>query len=144
MARLMYALISGLLFGSGLVVSGMADTTKVQGWLDVFGNWDPTLAFVIGGAILPMAIAWAWSNGRKPRLGGSFPAKPDPKLDRGLIVGSVLFGMGWALAGFCPGPSLASLSFGGWQSFVFLGAMILGMWLAPRLKSRLDTTEAAV
>ncbi len=102
MQRLILAFIAGGLFGSGLFISGMTDTSKVQGWLDVFGNWDPTLAFVMGGAILPMAVAWAFTKGRKPLVGGEFPTPPEPKLGRNLVAGSVMFGAGWGLAGLCP------------------------------------------
>ncbi len=133
------ALIAGSLFGSGLFLSGMTDTNKVQGWLDVFGNWDPTLAFVMGGAILPMAVAWQFTRmPRKPVTGGSFPAPLDTKLERNLVLGSVLFGIGWGLAGLCPGPAIASLSYAGPGGLVFLAAMLTGMWLAPMLRARLD------
>ncbi|MGR3712364.1 MAG: DUF6691 family protein [Shimia sp.] len=138
MPRLILAFIAGGLFGTGLFLSGMTDTAKVQGWLDVFGAWDPTLAFVMGGAIIPMAIAWLLTKGRTPVVGGTFPAPADPKLGRNLVVGSVLFGVGWGLAGLCPGPAVASLSYGGWPHWVFFGAMILGMWLAPVMRTSLD------
>lgn len=122
----------GGLFGLGLWISGMTDTTKVIGWLDLFGRWDPTLAFVMGGAILPMAAAWAWSRGRRPVLAQAFPARAEPRFDRGLILGSVMFGAGWGLAGLCPGPAMASITWGGWGGLLFLAAMALGMALAPR------------
>ena len=131
--RNLAAFFCGGLFGSGLYVSGMTDTTKVQGWLDIFGEWDPTLAFVLGGAILPMAIAWAFTEGRTPLFGGTFPERPDPTITPRLVTGSVLFGAGWALVGLCPGPALASLGFGGWPGALFALAMIFGMWLTPRL-----------
>lgn len=140
--RAFMAFIVGGLFGTGLLYSGMTDTTKVQGWLDVFGNWDPTLAFVMGGAIVPMAIAWHFTRGRTPALGGSFPARSDPRLGRNLVVGSVMFGAGWGLAGLCPGPAVASLSFGGWGGLLFLAAMLIGMGLAPRAAARLDLLAA--
>ena len=89
--RNMLAALAGALFGTGLYLSGMTDTRKVQGFLDFFGDWDPTLAFVMGGAILPMAVAWALTRGRRPVVGGDFPERPDPRLDRKLIVGAVLF-----------------------------------------------------
>lgn len=141
--RILIALLSGSLFGAGLFISGMTDTRKVQGWLDIFGNWDPTLAFVMGGAIIPMVIAWQLTNGRRPLAGGSFPAQPDPLLDRKLILGSVLFGAGWGLAGLCPGPSIASLSYGGTGGVVFLVAMGAGMIAAVPLRARLDRMQAA-
>ena len=136
--RLIWAFIAGGLFGSGLFISGMTDTTKVQGWLDVFGNWDPTLAFVMGGAIIPMAIAWQLTRGRAPLVGGEFPTPPEPRIGRNLVLGSVLFGMGWGLAGLCPGPAIASLGYGGWGGLLFLAAMLAGMAAAPSVRTHLD------
>ena len=136
--RNIMAFIVGGLFGAGLLISGMTNTLKVQGWLDIFGDWDPTLAFVMGGAILPMAVAWRFVEGRKPVLRDNFDATPDPKVGRKLVVGSVLFGIGWGLAGLCPGPALASLSFGGFGGIVFLIAMLSGMLWAPKLRTALD------
>ena len=134
------ALLAGGLFGIGLHVSGMTDTAKVQGFLDFFGAWDPTLAFVMAGAIAPMAIAWRFSKGRAPLTSGVFPAPADPVMDRNLITGALLFGAGWGLSGLCPGPALASISYGGSGGLLFLCAMILGMFLAPRAKRLLDST----
>lgn len=139
MWRNLFALIAGGIFGAGLTISGMVDTVKVQGWLDVFGDWDATLAFVMGGAILPMAVAWRVAARRQASvLGSAFPERPDPKVGNKLVVGSVLFGAGWALAGLCPGPALASVSFGGVGGLVFLAAMIAGMAVAPRAGAWLD------
>lgn len=140
--RILMSLIAGGLFGAGLFISGMTDTTKVQGWLDVFGAWDPTLAFVMGGAIIPMFFAWRFTRGRKPLVGGDFPAPADPVFDHRLISGSVMFGMGWGLAGLCPGPAIASLSYGGLGGFVFLAAMLVGMVAAPTIGVRLDRLAA--
>ena len=140
--RILLALVAGSLFGAGLFVSGMTDTTKVQGWLDVFGAWDPTLAFVMGGAIIPMFFAWRLTADRAPVAGGSFPTPPAPELDHRLITGSVLFGMGWGLAGLCPGPAIASITYGGWGGVVFLVSMLAGMFAAPDLGSRLDRLAA--
>ncbi|MEL6682341.1 MAG: DUF6691 family protein [Pseudomonadota bacterium] len=134
----------GALFGMGLLISGMTDTTKVQGWLDIFGNWDPTLAFVMGGAILPMALAWRVTNKRRPLLADTFPANPGTQLDKPLVTGSVLFGMGWGLAGLCPGPAIASLGFGGLGGVIFTLSMFGGMILAPALRQRLDQQTASV
>ncbi|QFS83799.1 hypothetical protein FIU97_13710 [Roseivivax sp. THAF40] len=142
--RMVFALIAGGLFGAGLYISGMTDTAKVQGWLDVFGAWDPTLAFVMGGAIVPMAIAWQIAARRAaPVTGGSFPAPPEPRLGRNLVLGSVLFGMGWGLVGLCPGPVIASLSYGGPGVWIFLAAMLAGMAAAPFLRRRLDSALPA-
>ena len=132
----------GGLFGAGLLVSGMTNTLKVRGWLDIFGDWDPTLAFVMGGAIVPMAIAWIVTSNRKPVLGGEFPTPSDPRVDRKIVVGSVLFGMGWGLSGLCPGPAVASLSFGGMAGLTFFATMLIGMWIAPNLKARLDVVTS--
>jgi uncharacterized membrane protein YedE/YeeE len=140
--RMIVATIAGAIFGTGLWLSGMTDTTKVRGWLDVFGDWDPTLAFVMGGAILPMILAWRLTRGRNPALGGVFPPPPEPGVDRNLVIGSVLFGFGWGLGGLCPGPSVASLSWGGIEGLVFLAAMIVGMWVAPFVRMRLDARVA--
>ncbi|WP_420860666.1 DUF6691 family protein [Algirhabdus cladophorae] len=138
--RQLVALAAGSIFGLGLLVSGMTDTTKVQGWLDFFGAWDPTLAFVMGGAIVPMFFAWRWAETRKPAFAASFPTRPEARFDRRLIIGAVLFGAGWGLVGLCPGPALASLSFGGTSGFIFLVAMVVGMWLAPKAAAWLDGT----
>ena len=142
--RVTLAALSGALFGLGLMVSGMTDTTKVQGWLDLFGEWDPTLAFVLGGAILPMVVAWMVMAPRgESLLGKPLPAQPANEIDRPLVWGAVLFGMGWALAGLCPGPAIASLSYGGWPGLVFVAAMIAGMAITPRLRESVPLLRAA-
>ncbi|MDG1531279.1 MAG: hypothetical protein P8Q99_07985 [Paracoccaceae bacterium] len=133
--RILFSLMAGGLFGVGLMISGMTDTQKVQGWLDVFGAWDPTLAFVLGGAILPMLLAWQLTKVKTTSLlGTTIPTPADPALDRRLIIGSAIFGFGWAVAGFCPGPALASLSFGGFGGLSFMVAMIAGMYIQPSIK----------
>lgn len=141
--RIGLSLIAGALFGGGLHLSGMTDTAKVQGFLDFFGAWDPTLMFVMGGAILPMVLAWQLTKGRAPLAGGSFPEAVDPLLDRKLILGAVLFGAGWGLVGLCPGPAIASLSYGGFGGWVFLGTMALGMIAAPPARRWLDRRAEA-
>ena len=146
MLRLLSALVAGGLFGAGLLVSGMVDTTKVQGWLDVFGDWNPTLAFVLGGAIVPMAIAWRVAERRKVAvLGGPLPlmTEGEARPGRTLITGPTVFGAGWALAGLCPGPALASLTFGGTGGIVFVVAMAAGMLAAPPIRARLDRMQPA-
>lgn len=142
MARLLAAALCGGIFGLGLVLSGMTNTTKVQGWLDVFGAWDPTLAFVLGGAIVPMAIAWRIAARRTHSLTGTpLPEPGQGPVDAQLIGGSALFGAGWALAGLCPGPALASLTYGGWGGVIFLLAMVAGMMLAALLARPQRTTD---
>lgn len=140
--RVGFAALAGAIFGVGLWLSGMTDTQKVQGWLDILGAWDPTLAFVMGGAIVPMALAWWYANGRRPLLGGTFPPRVAPRFDTVLIGGSVMFGMGWALTGLCPGPAMVSISWGGISGLIFLAAMLVGMRAAPALRTRLDGRAA--
>ena len=111
MSKVVIALISGLLFGAGLAYSGMADPARVQSFLDLFGTWDPTLAFVMGGAVLPMAVAWMIkSRLASPLAATSFDLPGTSKIDRSLAIGAILFGMGWGIAGLCPGPALADLA----------------------------------
>lgn len=122
------ALLAGAIFGLGLMLSGMTDTTKVRGFLDLFGAWDPTLMFVMGGAILPMLLAWRIAKGMGHSVSGAaLPAAPRSGIDRDLILGALLFGAGWGLVGLCPGPALASLSYGGWQGGLFVLAMVGAM-----------------
>ncbi|WP_299559798.1 DUF6691 family protein [uncultured Sulfitobacter sp.] len=142
MNRLVMALLAGALFGAGLHISGMTDTQKVLGFLDIFGEWDPTLMFVMGGAIIPMFVAWRFTRGRTPLVGGSFPAPPSDKIDAKLIVGAILFGLGWGTVGLCPGPALASLSYGGSSGLIFLVAMLAGMVAAPPTRALLDSATA--
>lgn len=143
MQRTLFAALAGAIFGAGLLLSGMTDTTRVHGWLDVFGDWDPTLAFVMGGAILPMAVAWRIAARRRTAvLGNPIPLTQDRTIDAKLVAGSTLFGMGWGLAGLCPGPALASLGWGGTGGLVFLLAMVAGMVIAPAARARLDRLTA--
>ncbi|WP_312525955.1 DUF6691 family protein [Paracoccus sp. (in: a-proteobacteria)] len=137
MVRLLVALISGGLFGAGLVVSGMTNPAKVQGWLDIFGNWDPALAFVLGGAMIPMAIAWRVAARMPCALSGEkLPGPPSTRLDKRLIGGSALFGLGWGIAGLCPGPALASIGFGGAAIWTFVAAMLVGIFINANLKAK--------
>ena len=138
--RDLVAFLAGGLFGSGLLVSGMIDTRKVQGWLDFFGDWDPTLAFVLGGAVLPMLFVWRIAERRGVSLLGTpIPDRSPAKLDPALITGSLMFGAGWGLAGLCPGPALASFAFGGWGGALFLLSMVSGMVVAPRVAGCLSS-----
>lgn len=124
------ALLSGLVFGLGLILSGMGNPAKVQNFLDVFGPWDPSLALVMGGAIAVGLIAFSWAKRRKTALLGHAMQLPTRSpVDRKLITGSALFGIGWGLAGFCPGPALMNLSTLQPQVWLFVLAMLAGMWL---------------
>lgn len=127
----------GLLFGLGLIVSGMTDPSKVLGFLDLFGFWDPSLALVMGGAVLVGALAFAVARKRtKAFLGGALHMPTARHIDRRLVVGSLLFGAGWGVAGFCPGPAIVSAAAGQPKAVVFVLAMLLGMavfeWLERR------------
>lgn len=124
------ALLSGVLFGSGLVVSGMADPARVQAFLDLFGQWDPTLAFVMAGAIVPMAIAWLIQNRMpKPLACDNFDLPGTRLLDAKLLGGAALFGVGWGIGGLCPGPAVADLTIAPVEAGVFVLAMLAGMTL---------------
>lgn len=129
----------GLIFGIGLILSGMTDPGKVLGFLDLFGNWDPSLAFVMGGAILVGVFAFTVAKKRTTSvLGGAMQLPTARHLDKRLIVGSLAFGAGWGLAGFCPGPALVSLGAGEIKAAVFVLAMLIGMLafeVAERLKA---------
>lgn len=122
------ALATGLLFGIGLIVSGMTDPSKVIGFLDLAGRWDPSLAFVMGGAIAIGLVAFAFSAKRdKSLLGDTIRLPTSTHIDRRLVFGGLAFGAGWGLAGYCPGPALASLVGGGAKTLIFSAAMLAGM-----------------
>ena len=118
----------GLLFGVGLILSGMTDPGKVIGFLDLFGAWDPSLALVMGGAILVGLFAFAIAKKRTTTfLGGALVLPGSRDIDRRLVAGGLLFGAGWGLAGFCPGPAIVSLGSGQPKAAVFVAAMLAGM-----------------
>lgn len=124
----MGAALLGLLFGWGLLLSGMANPDKVQGFLDWFGDWDATLAFVMGGAVALSLPVFQWTAKRpRPLLAGRWYAPTALGIDRRLTLGSALFGIGWGLAGICPGPALVLLGLGHWDALVFVAAMVAGM-----------------
>jgi uncharacterized membrane protein YedE/YeeE len=122
------AFAAGLVFGIGLILSGMTDPGKVIGFLDLAGRWDPSLAFVMGGAIVVGTFAFALA-GRRGRtfLGGALPLPARRDIDARLVSGSVVFGIGWGLAGFCPGPALVAFGAGINQAAIFVAAMLGGM-----------------
>jgi len=120
--------VVGLLFGLGLMLSGMTDPGKVVGFLDLFGTWDPSLAFVMGGAIAVGFFAFAIAKKRTTNfLGGALHLPKATQIDQRLIAGNLMFGAGWGLAGFCPGPALVSMAAGQDKALVFVLAMIFGM-----------------
>ena len=120
--------IVGLIFGLGLLLSGMTDPGKVLGFLDLSGQWDPSLAFVMGGAILVGFFAFALAKKRTSNfLGGALSLPKSTVIDKRLVIGSLLFGAGWGLAGFCPGPALVSMATGQEKALIFVAAMLLGM-----------------
>lgn len=126
--KLLPPLVSGTLFGAGLTISGMTDPARVRGFLDVLGAWDPTLVFVIGGAVLVMAVAWRIRNHMGTPIFAERFSLPDRNdLDGRLIAGSILFGIGWGIAGLCPGPAVASLALSPLDVLPFVLAMLAGM-----------------
>jgi uncharacterized membrane protein YedE/YeeE len=122
------SLLAGLVFGLGLIVSGMSDPAKVLGFLDLAGAWDPSLALVMGGAVGVGAVAFALAGKReRSLLGAELELSRSRRIDRRLVLGSALFGVGWGMAGFCPGPSLVALGMGEAKALVFVLAMLAGM-----------------
>ena len=134
---LLTALLAGLVFGFGLIVSGMANPAKVLGFLDLTGRWDPSLAFVMAGAIAVGSVAFALA-GRRPRslIGIEMKLPATRGIDARLLGGSALFGIGWGLAGFCPGPALAALGMGLTKALTFVAAMLVGMLVFELLQRR--------
>ena len=142
MMRTLSGLISGLIFGLGLVISGMINPAKVQNFLDITGTWDPSLAFVMGGALMVTGLGFALlRRSAKPLFTARFqwPARSD--IDPRLVSGSALFGAGWGLAGFCPGPAISAAALGLGPVYIFLAAMFAGIaawrwliagWLTPQ------------
>jgi uncharacterized protein len=134
----------GLVFGIGLCISGMTHPDKVLGFLDLAGAWDPSLAFVMGGAVVIAFAAYRIAAGRKASLSGEPFHLPDTKaIDARLIGGSVIFGVGWGLAGLCPGPAITNLGFFNWRAALFVASMVAGMSLY-RLLGALPAPAARV
>ncbi|HUT50155.1 MAG TPA: DUF6691 family protein [Alphaproteobacteria bacterium] len=129
MRTILAALVSGLLFGAGLTVSQMVNPAKVLGFLDIAGAWDPSLAFVLGGAVAVWGAAFAVTKRmRAPVFAASFAIPNRRDIDAKLVGGAALFGIGWGLVGYCPGPAISSLALGRWEPAVFLAAMLAGMF----------------
>ena len=130
-------LISGLLFGVGVTLSGMVNPLKVLNFMDIAGTWDPTLIFVIGAGLIVTFIGYRLVFSRsRPLFEPAFSLPSTTLIDRHLVGGAVLFGAGWGLTGFCPGPAVASLVFGSWQSLVFVAAMAAGMMAVKLITHR--------
>ncbi|KLE36144.1 hypothetical protein AAW00_06045 [Aurantiacibacter luteus] len=130
MRTVIVTLLAGTLFGAGLTVGGMTDPARVIGFLDLFGDWDPTLAFVMAGAVAVMVVAWAVQKRlAHPLFAQKFSLPDRTDLDPRLVGGAVLFGVGWGIAGLCPGPGLAALAIAPLPAAIFCAAMLAGMAL---------------
>ncbi len=138
MLKNIIGLLAGLLFGFGLLISGMTDPAKVQGFLDIFGGWDISLVLVMGGG-LAVALVGVQLAKRQPTswIGTVIEMPTKTTINKRLLIGAMLFGIGWGLVGICPGPGIVLLGTGQWQAYIFIPALILGMliyqWLEPKL-----------
>ena len=138
MLKNIIGLLTGLLFGIGLLISGMTDPTKVQGFLDVFGAWDISLALVMVGGLIVAIIGVQLAKRQQTSWIGTLIELPSKtSVNKKLLIGAMLFGVGWGLVGICPGPGIVLLGTGQWQAYVFIPAMIVGMlvyqWFEPKL-----------
>lgn len=138
MLKNIIGLLAGLLFGFGLLISGMTDPVKVQGFLDVFGAWDISLALVMGGGLAVAIVGVQLARRQESSWIGTVIDMPNKTvITKKLLIGAMLFGIGWGLVGICPGPGIVLLGTGQWQAYIFIPAMITGMliyqWLEPRL-----------
>ena len=143
------ALLSGLVFGLGLIVSGMANPAKVLGFLDLAGEWDPSLALVMAGALAVGFFAFLIAKNRtRSFIGAEMKLPTASAIDNRLLAGSALFGAGWGVAGFCPGPGLVALGMGELKALVFVAAMLVGMvifsWLEKRKSPAVVNAASAV
>lgn len=131
MSRHIVALLTGIIFGLGLAVSGMINPEKVLGFLDIAGNWDPSLALVMGGAVAVTLLAFRKVlKLPKPLFGARFEIPTSASVDPPLLIGATIFGIGWGIAGYCPGPAIASLTIGSLEPVVFIAAFIVGNFLS--------------
>ncbi len=132
--KLVASLASGVVFGLGLAISGMTNTDRVQGFLDLAGHWDPTLAFVMGSGLIVAFVGYKWVlKNPAPLFAPAFSLPTKTDIDKPLLIGAILFGVGWGLVGYCPGPVLAGLSYGYTATLVFAPTMIVGLLLARPL-----------
>ena len=138
MLKNIIGLLAGLLFGFGLLISGMTEPVKVQGFLDIFGAWDISLALVMGGGLIVAMVGVQLAKRQQTSWIGTLIEMPNKTvINKKLLIGAMLFGIGWGLVGICPGPGIVLLGTGQWQAYVFIPAMIVGMlvyqWLEPKL-----------
>lgn len=144
MRNILLTLLLGTLFGAGLTLADMVNPARILAFLDVAGEWDPTLLFVMGAALIPAALGYAVRRRmERPLLGEQFLIPDNNQLDGRLLGGAALFGVGWGLIGFCPGPAIAGLAFGAWQNGLFVAAMLGGMLihqLATAPRARMEAT----
>ncbi|WP_064604834.1 YeeE/YedE family protein [Photobacterium sp. J15] len=136
-------LLAGLLFGLGMMMSGMVDPNKVIGFLDFAGNWDPSLAFVMGGALLVFMPAYFFIIRKmdRPVCDTDFRLSKKQAVDSRLVIGAVLFGIGWGIAGICPGPAVTSLAGGHVSVLIFIASMVAGIWLGCRLTDMFENAN---
>ncbi|WP_299411976.1 DUF6691 family protein [uncultured Sulfitobacter sp.] len=141
--KLIFALVTGLVFGTGIAISGMMDPAKVLNFFDLAGTWDPSLAFVMGGALVITFFGYrlAWKR-NAPLFGGRFQVPTGTDIDMKLVGGSALFGIGWGIAGFCPGAAIPALGTGRWEVALFLVAVVAGFYVR-RLVSSVSSAKAA-
>lgn len=136
MKRTLLAALAGVVFGLGLAASGLTNPDKVLNFLDVAGHWDPSLALVMGGALAVSLPGYAWARRRgASACGDALAPRPPARIDARLLAGSALFGIGWGIAGYCPGPALANLAHGG-EAIAFVAALLAGSQLARLLPPR--------
>lgn len=144
MKQLIAALLIGSLFGFGIAISGMANPAKVLNFFDLFGTWDPSLAFVMGGALLTTAFGYRLVLGRqkKPVFNTAFLVPGQRTIDKRLVLGSATFGIGWGIAGFCPGGAIPALGLGYSETLIFFGAMVIGIFVARSLNTLIQKPAA--
>jgi uncharacterized protein len=141
--RILIAAATGFVFGLGLVISGLSNPAKILNFLDLLGTWDPSLVFVMAGAVVVTFIGYRLAAARPaPLLGGRFDLPTNRDIDPRLVAGAALFGIGWGLGGFCPGPALTAVPLGATGTLYFFPAMLLGMWLARMVPSTVLTRSA--
>jgi uncharacterized membrane protein YedE/YeeE len=144
MARHLSVIAAGLLFGFGLALSGMTDPQKVLGFLDVAGHWDASLLFVLGGAVGVTAVAFRFVLRRPaPVLDARFHLPEQKSIDLPLVAGAAVFGVGWGISGYCPGPGIALLAAPSWEAGAFLPGLVLGLLLSRALAARGEAARAA-